>query len=103
VQCTGPSSRALTRAACLPLLPPLADAGQRGCGWSFEPAEVEPLVAAVKAAVRVYEEQPEVWRQVQQQGMRCDFGWAKAAMQYEAVLRGLVAAQQEAEAAKAAK
>jgi glycogen synthase len=82
---------------------PNAETAQRGCGWTFEPAEVEPFVTAVGSAVRVFEEEPDVWRQVQQQGMRRDFGWAKAALQYESVLKDLVAAKlaQQAEAAAA--
>ena len=66
-------------------LPPASGEGE-GTGWTFAPAEVEPMVAAVSSAVRVYREQPERWRALQLRGMADDCSWERAAQQYETVL-----------------
>jgi len=57
-----------------------------GVGWTFAPAAVEPLVAAVSTAVQLYREQPERWRALQLRVMSNDCSWERAAQQYETVL-----------------
>lgn len=70
-----------------PPLPVAARAGEgEGTGWTFAPAEVEPMVAALSTAVELYREQPERWRALQLRGMAADFSWERAAQQYEVVL-----------------
>eukprot|EP00878_Enallax_costatus_P022064 GHUV01023396.1.p1 GENE.GHUV01023396.1~~GHUV01023396.1.p1 ORF type:complete len:134 (+),score=28.89 GHUV01023396.1:825-1226(+) len=65
---------------------PAATGEGEGTGWTFAPAEVEPMVAAVSSAVQVYREQPDRWRALQLRGMADDCSWERAAQQYETVL-----------------
>lgn len=57
-----------------------------GQGWTFAPAAIEPMVAAVSSAVSLYREEPEKWRALQLRGMARDCSWERAAQQYEQVL-----------------
>lgn len=69
-----------------------------GTGWTFTPASDKALVAAVKAAVEVYREQPARWRDIQQTGMMTDWGWSRAAELYETVIKATLAAHECVEA-----
>ena len=51
-------------------------------GFSFEGADVQGLQWAVDRALEVYYTQPAQWRQIQLNGMRQDFSWARSAEQY---------------------
>ncbi len=73
-----------------------------GSGFTFKPAEVKPFVEAVRAAVKVYNERPRTWRQVQLQGMWRDYSWGRAAAQYDTVLQGMMHPEKVAAGAKAA-
>lgn len=57
-----------------------------GVGWTFAPAAIEPMVAAVSSAVKLYREEPDKWRALQLRGMDKDVSWERAAQQYEIVL-----------------
>jgi starch synthase len=64
----------------------------RGTGWTFVPAAAAPLVAVMQRAVGVYRHRPARWRAIQRAGMARDFGWARAAAGYEAVIADALAA-----------
>lgn len=64
---------------------PCAGDGE-GEGWTFAPAAIEPMVAAVSSAVSLFREEPDKWRALQQRGMAKDCSWERAAQQYELVL-----------------
>lgn len=55
-------------------------------GWTFAPAAIEPMVAAVSSAVGLFREDPDKWRALQLRGMEQDVSWERAAQQYELVL-----------------
>lgn len=55
-------------------------------GWTFAPAAIEPMVAAVSSAVSLFREDPDKWRALQLRGMEQDVSWERAAQQYELVL-----------------
>lgn len=57
-----------------------------GVGWTFAPAAIEPMVAAVSSAVSLFREDPDKWRALQLRGMEQDVSWERAAQQYELVL-----------------
>lgn len=57
-----------------------------GQGWTFAPAAIEPMVAAVSSAVHLYREEPDKWQALQLRGMSLDVSWERAAQQYEQVL-----------------
>lgn len=57
-----------------------------GEGWTFAPAAIEPMVAAVSSAVNLYREEPDKWQALQLRGMARDCSWERAAQQYELVL-----------------
>jgi glycogen synthase len=57
-----------------------------GQGWTFAPAAIEPMVAAVSSAVHLYRDEPDKWQALQLRGMSRDVSWERAAQQYEQVL-----------------
>jgi starch synthase len=59
-------------------------ASGKGNGFSFEPYEVDALVASLKRALATYR-QRQVWRRVQANGMAEDFSWDASAQKYEEV------------------
>jgi hypothetical protein len=56
-----------------------------GEGWTFAPAAIEPMVAAVSSAVNLFREEPDKWKALQLRGMARDSSWERAAQQYEQV------------------
>ena len=68
----------------------------RGTGWTFTPATPAALTRALGRAVNVYREHPARWRAIQQEGMRRDSGWGRAAAAYEQVIERVVASAQQA-------
>lgn len=68
-----------------------------GNGWTFTPASDKALVAAVKAAVEVYRDQPARWRDIQETGMTTDWGWGRAAELYESAIACTLTAQEPVE------
>lgn len=68
---------------------PLDDIDTDGNGFVFHKATPEELHAAIKRALRAYE-QPEVWKKMQQNAMSQDFSWEKSAEQYEEIYLGIL-------------
>jgi starch synthase len=63
------------------------DAGRKnGNGFVFDAANPEELLAALRRAEAVWEDQDK-WRGMQERGMKCDFGWSKSAARYEKLYR----------------
>lgn len=56
-----------------------------GEGWTFAPAAIEPMVAAVSSAVNLFRDEPDKWKALQLRGMARDSSWERAAQQYEQV------------------
>lgn len=57
----------------------------RGTGWAFREFSNDAFAQAVGWALHTYANHPEAWRAIQQNGMRRDFGWNRAAELYEAL------------------
>lgn len=54
----------------------------KGNGFVFEKYDKYALLEAVKRAVRIFTEQPNRWRQIMINAMKCDFSWNKSAVEY---------------------
>ena len=67
-----------------------ADALRSGTatGFSFEGVSVDAFAACVHRAAELYR-QPILWRKLQRNAMRQDFGWRKSAEEYVALYRAL--------------
>lgn len=63
----------------------------RGTGWAFSPLTADAFVQAIQFALDTYHRHPLSWRQLQRNGMKSDFSWAKAAEAYEAVYERVLA------------
>ncbi len=50
-------------------------------GIQFDGVSVDQLLRAIRQAVKLYQ-QPKVWRQMQRQGMKGDFSWARSGRRY---------------------
>lgn len=55
---------------------------RQGTGFLFQRFEPGEMLAALKKALAIYR-QPELWRALQKNGMRCDFSWEKSADAYD--------------------
>jgi starch synthase len=65
------------------------DAERRnGTGVVFDEATSEDLMAALRRAEALWEDQP-AWLRLQARGMKCDFGWSKSAIKYEKLYRAV--------------
>jgi len=58
-----------------------------GTGWAFRDFTVDALVQAIGFALRTWWDHPDAWGRIQQNGMRREFGWGRAAELYEALYR----------------
>ncbi|XP_057951560.1 soluble starch synthase 1, chloroplastic/amyloplastic [Malania oleifera] len=56
-----------------------------GTGWAFAPLLKESMLAALRVAVRTYQEHKSSWEGIMKRGMQKDYTWDKAAVQYEQV------------------
>jgi starch synthase len=56
-----------------------------GTGWAFREFSVDAFVQALGFALSTFRDHPDAWRRIQQNGMRRDFGWHRAAELYEAL------------------
>lgn len=54
----------------------------RGNGFVFENYDKHALLEAIKRAVKIFTEQPNRWRQIMVNAMKCDFSWNKSAEEY---------------------
>jgi starch synthase len=62
----------------------------RATGFSFIPYHPVAFREAIDRALRLYRERPQLWRHVQQTGMRQDWSWSRSAVEYERRYRALV-------------
>lgn len=67
-------------------------AGAIGTGFVFAQPRPEDLLGALRRAENLWRDQ-ELWRQLQQRGMACDFSWAEAAVAYEELYQRVVHSQ----------
>jgi len=51
-------------------------------GFSFQKFESKKLFQSLKFAIEIFNHSPEVWQQLQKNGMRQDFSWKKSAKKY---------------------
>jgi starch synthase len=56
---------------------------QSANGFSFADYDVGALDRTLSRAVEVYRQQPDVWRQIVETGMKQDWSWARSARSYE--------------------
>ncbi len=61
---------------------------RNGNGVVFDEATSEDLMAALRRAETLWENQP-AWRRLQARGMKCDFGWSRSAAKYEKLYRAV--------------
>lgn len=56
---------------------------EQGCtGFVFSPVRPQALLASIRQAVRLWQEDVEMWQQMQQRAMGQDFSWLESAKQY---------------------
>lgn len=55
---------------------------RRATGFVFADYTSRALTSAVDKALRLYEREPDLWRRLMQNGMRCDFSWTQSALHY---------------------
>jgi starch synthase len=65
---------------------PYSSRGRRPNGFKFRPATAPALAAAVRQAVRVYQDADE-WRRLMREGMAADHSWGTSAREYVKVYR----------------
>jgi starch synthase len=70
-------------------LTPKSVADGTATGIKFTEYSPAAFLSAVKRTLALYREQPDLWRQVQQIGMKQDWSWARSAAKYEEVYRRL--------------
>ncbi len=56
-------------------------------GFVFQAYDVAEMEQAIGRALGVFHQQPEVWRQIVDTGMRADWSWFRSAQRYEQVYR----------------
>ncbi len=59
------------------------EAGDQGTGFLFDSCTPTEIYHAVERAVRVYRDRPQQFAAMRTRGMRTEFGWARAARNYE--------------------
>jgi starch synthase len=64
----------------------------RASGFAFIPYHAPAFREAIDRCLRLYRERPQLWRAVQQTGMRQDWSWSRSAAEYERRYRALVEA-----------
>jgi starch synthase len=69
---------------------PAALAAGVATGVQFDSADYHGLASAISRTTALYH-QPDVWQQIQRNGMAADFSWARSAAAYAAIYRALVA------------
>jgi starch synthase len=58
---------------------------ETGTGFKFFPPNAMALERAVLKAIRVYRDQPEVWKRLMIRGMNKDYSWNRSAREYLAL------------------
>ncbi len=66
----------------------------RGTGFKFSALDSAALLATVREALTVFEDEPK-WRALQRQGMSKDFSWTASAAEYVKAYRALVARRRD--------
>ena len=72
-------------------VPPVDANGEGGLGFTFQSYNGDDFLAAVKCCLRLYHQQPEHFRALQQRDMHQDFSWDKPAGRYMELFRRIVA------------
>jgi starch synthase len=62
----------------------------RATGFTFVPATPSSFADALNRCLRLFRDQPERWRQLQQAGMAQDWSWRRSAFEYERLYRDVV-------------
>ena len=60
-----------------------------GTGFGFSNFNAHEFLFTLRAACRLYREEPEIWRGLQEQAMAADFSWKASAAQYRKLYRSL--------------
>ncbi|GAB2223520.1 hypothetical protein Droror1_Dr00017661 [Drosera rotundifolia] len=65
---------------------PFSNEGEgAGTGWAFSPLTTEAMLAALRTAIKTYQEYKPSWEGLMKRGMERDSSWENAALQYEEV------------------
>ncbi|GAB2265064.1 Pentafunctional AROM polypeptide [Dionaea muscipula] len=56
-----------------------------GTGWTFSPLTAESMIACLRTSIRTYREYKSSWEGLMKRGMKRDYSWENAALQYEQV------------------
>ncbi|MEP7116030.1 MAG: glycogen synthase GlgA [Acidobacteriota bacterium] len=65
---------------------------KKGTGFLFAEYSAEAMLAALREAVHVFGDRPQ-WTRLQQNGMKADFSWDRAAREYVTVYKRVIAAK----------
>ncbi len=60
-----------------------------GTGFLFGTYSAEDMLETLKGAIRMYDEEPELWKALQQNAMRQDFSWERSSAEYEKLYKSL--------------
>jgi starch synthase len=71
---------------------PWDPATRRGTGFLFAEYHGEAMLAALRAALRTFQN-PADWKRLQQNGMKEDYSWERSARAYVKVYKGVIAAR----------
>jgi len=63
-------------------VPPVDERGQGGLGFTFQSYNGDDFLGAIKRCLKLYREDPEAFRALQQRDMTQDFSWDKPAAKY---------------------
>jgi starch synthase len=64
----------------------------RATGFSFIPYHANAFREAIDRCLSLYRERPQLWRRLQETGMRQDWSWARSAVEYERRYRAVIEA-----------
>jgi starch synthase len=70
---------------------PVTLADKTATGFRFAPMTADGFLVAVERAVAAYHDK-KVWRQLQKNGMACDFSWDASAQRYVQLYQSLITA-----------
>lgn len=65
-----------------------------GTGFLFTPPYPSVFAYTLKRAINLYRQDPNKWKQIQQNGMMCDFSWEKPAQKYIDLYNILISQQE---------
>jgi starch synthase len=71
-------------------VPPCDENGEGGLGFTFQSYNADDFLAAIKRALNLYNEQPEVWEALIKKEMEMDFSWNVPAGRYMELFQHMI-------------